>query len=180
MDEQTIALKEKAFDAYKKKNFKAARDYFRECISLLDDQMDDLDAAEMRNNLSVVLLELKKPEESLNILQETDLIFAKAGDIKRQAMALGNIASAQQALGKLPEALANFEQSAELFKEINEKEMRAITLKKISDLQLKTGKQFQALASLEASYDQNEKKTVKERILKGFVGNLIIKITHKS
>jgi hypothetical protein len=85
-----------------------------------------------------------------------------------------------QALGRFAEALSAYEGSADLFKAINEKEMRAIILKKISDLQMKTGKQFQALASLEAAYDQNEKKSVKEKVLKGFLGSLINKITHRS
>jgi tetratricopeptide (TPR) repeat protein len=180
MDSQAAALKDQAFDAYKKKDFKTAAQAFTESIALLDEAQDLLSAAEMRNNLSVVLLELKKPEEALSILQDTDQIFANAGDQKRQAMALGNMAAALQASGKLPEALSTYEKSADLFKEVNEKEMRAITLKKISDLQLKTGKQFQALASLEASYDQTEEKSAKEKVLKGFLGTLINKVTHRS
>lgn len=180
MDEKTTSINEKAFEAYKKKDFTTASDLFRECIRLLDEQKDLITAAEMRNNLSVVLLELKNPEEAFAILQDTDQVFANANDKQRQAMALGNKASALQAMGKLPEALSIYERSADIFKEINEKEMRSITLKKISDLQLKTGKQYQALASLEAAYDQNDKKTRKEQILKGFLGTLIKKITHRS
>lgn len=180
MNEQASTLKDQAFAAYKNKNFKAAAQAFTECIAILDESEDPLSAAEMRNNLSVVLLELKKPEESLALLKDTDKIFADANDPKRQAMALGNIAAALQAAGKLPEALSTYESSADLFKEIDEKEMRALTLKKISDLQLKTGKQFQALASLEASYDQNEEKSTKDKVLKGFLGSLINKITHRS
>lgn len=180
MDEKVSSLSEKAFAAYRKKDFTTASEFFTECIRLLDEQQNTLAAAEMRNNLSVVLLELKNAPESLKMVEGTDLVFAAAGDIKRQAMALGNIGTAQQALGLLPEALASFEQSAELFKQTNEKEMRSITLKKIADLQLKTGKQFQAMASLDASYDQSEKKSLKERILQGFLGTLIKKITRRS
>jgi len=180
MDEQATALKDQAFNAYKKKNFKAAAQAFSECITLLDEGKDILSAAEMRNNLSVVLLELNKPEEALAILKDTDQVFASSKDQKRQAMAVGNTAAALQALGKFPEALSTYEASADLFKEIGEKELRALTLKKISDLQLKTGKQFQALASLEAAYDQNEQKSTKEKVLKGFLGSLINKITHRT
>ena len=180
MDEIIAALTDKAFAAYKKKNFLAARDNFLECIQILEEKNETLQAAEMRNNLSVVLLELKKPEEALAILQGTDLVFADANDKKRQAMALGNIASSQQALGNQAEALSTFELSADIFKEIHEKELRAITLKKISDLQFKTGKQYQALASLDASYNQHQKKTFKEFILKGFLGTIINKLIHKS
>jgi tetratricopeptide (TPR) repeat protein len=180
MDQQSALLKDKGFEAYKKKDFKAASEAFAACISQLDEAQDVLSAAEMRNNLSVVLLELKKPEEALEVLHDTAQIFADAKDQKRQAMALGNTAAALQALGKFHEALSTFEASADLFKETDEKEMRALTLKKISDLQMKTGKRYQALASLEASYNQNEKKTVKDKVLKGVLGSLINKITHRS
>jgi tetratricopeptide (TPR) repeat protein len=175
----TTSISEKAFTAYKKKDFLAASEGFRECLKLLEDQQDILAAAEMRNNLSVVLLDLKKPDEALAIVQSTDLTFAAANDKKRQAMALGNIASALQALGRLEEALPLFEESAGLFNETGDKDLRAITLKKISDLQLKTGKHYQAMASLDASYDQLENKSIKDKILKGFLGTIIRKLTHR-
>jgi len=180
MNSEISTLKDQAFDAYQKKKFKDAARIFVECIRLLEEEKDFVSAAEMRNNLSVVLLELKMPEEALSTLKDTDLEFEKAGDKKRQAMALGNMASALQALNKNEEALVFFESSSELFKEIHETELRAITLQKIADLQLKTGKHYQALASLEASYDQNAEKSLKERVMKGFLGDLINKITHRN
>ena len=180
MNSEISALKDQAFEAYQKKKFKDAARIFVDCIRLLEDEKDFVTAAEMRNNLSVVLLELKMPEEALSTLKDTDLEFEKVGDIKRQAMALGNMAAALQALNKNEEALAFFESSSELFKEIHETELRAITLQKIADLQLKTGKQYQALASLEASYDQTANKSVKERVMKGFLGDLIKKITRRN
>ena len=180
MDEKCASLKDQAFADYQKRRFKEAALHFSECIQLLDESKDVVNAAEMRNNLSVVLLELKKPEEALENIRGTDQVFAEAGDLKRQAMALGNMATALQSLGKLDEALAMFESSADLFKTTDEKELRSITLKKIADLQIKTGKQYQALASLESSYKQQNKPNPKEKILGGFLRNLINKITHRS
>jgi tetratricopeptide (TPR) repeat protein len=180
MNSEISSLKEQAFEAYQKKKFKDAARIFVECIRLLEEDKDFVTAAEMRNNLSVVLLELKMPDEALATLKDTDLEFEKIGDKKRQAMALGNMASTLQALNKNTEALAFFESSSELFKEIHETELRAITLQKIADLQLKTGKHYQALASLEASYDQTDKKTLKERVMKGFLGDMIKKITRRN
>lgn len=180
MDAKSTALKDQAFTDYQKRRFNDAALHFSQCIQLLDESRDLINAAEMRNNLSVVLLELKKPEEALKNLQGTDQVFADAGDVKRQAMALGNMAAALQAQNKYDEALTLYESSAELFKNTDEKEMRSITLKKIADLQLKTGKQFQAMASLESSYDQQVKPNAKEKILGGFLRDLIKRITHKS
>jgi tetratricopeptide (TPR) repeat protein len=180
MDEKTKTSVSEAFSAYKSKDFKSAAALFQECIEFYDHANDGVNAAEMRNNLSVVLLELKDPEKALHVLANTDLIFEKLGDSRRQAMALGNMAAATQALGHNDEALALFERSAEVFKLSGDKELRSITLKKIADLQLKTKKQFQAMASLQAAYDQKEKSTVKDNVLKGFLASLVNKITRRS
>ncbi len=180
MDDKTSTSIANAFSAYKKKDFKTAANLFRDCVEDYDRVNDAVNAAEMRNNLSVVLLELKDPEQALQVLNGTELVFEKAGDLRRQAMALGNIATATQALGGDEEALALFERSSEIFKISGDKEMRAVTLKKIADLQLKTKKQFQAMASLQAAYDQKETPTVKDNVLKGFLSSLINKITRRS
>lgn len=169
-----------AFSAYKKKDFLKAAALFRECVDSYDVANDAVNAAEMRNNLSVVLLELKDAEQSLQVLAGTDLVFENAGDVRRQGMALGNMASATQALGRNEEALVLFERSAEIFKISGDKEMRSVTLKKIADLQLKTKKQFQAMASLQAAYDQKETPTLKENVLKGFLASVINKVTRRS
>ncbi|MCX6054002.1 MAG: tetratricopeptide repeat protein [Chloroflexi bacterium] len=177
MDNLIAARSEKAKKAFENNDFSAAAEGFQECLTLLEIQKDTINAAEMRNNLSVVLLELKKPDEALSMVQGTAQFFFESGDRQKQAMALGNQAAALQALGKLAESLSLYETSAEVFNEIHNQKMRVIILKKISDLQLRTGKQYQALASLEASYDNQEQKTIRQKVLKGFLRNIIQKLT---
>jgi tetratricopeptide (TPR) repeat protein len=179
MDKTISLIAETAMNAFNNRDYKTAADKFRKCLELLGNQDAPLDKAEIQNNLSVVLLELKDPQAAYSIAEGTDIVFAESGDKKRQAMALGNLASALQAQGKNAEALELFERSSDIFKEAGEKQLRAITLKKISDLQLKTGKHYQALASLDASYDQKDEKSVKEKVLKGVLGNVMRKLTRK-
>ena len=179
MEKSIQELKDLALSAYNKKDYAVARDLFEQCILDLENEGDKLNAAEMKNNLAVVLLELKQPEEALKQVTGTDLLFAEVKDIKRQAMAAANIATSLQALGKNEEALEMFENSADLFKQIGEKDMRSIILKKIADLQLKTGKHFQAMATLDSSYEQKEKRSFKDKILQSFLGSVIKKITRQ-
>lgn len=173
MDENITKISAQAFKDYRKKNFLAARDGFQKCIELLTQEGSEKDLAEMRNNLSVTLCDLHEWQQAYDTVSGTDVIFENLGDQKSQAMALANTGTALQGLGKKEEALAAFEKSSDLFKLSGEKLMRASVLKKISDLQLTTGKPLQALASMQASYDQKEKKSLKDKILNSALGQYL-------
>jgi tetratricopeptide (TPR) repeat protein len=127
---------------------------------------DPLMAAEMANNLSVALLRAGHSDKAYEACLGTDQIFAQAGDNRRRAIALGNQASALEALGQKEQALDLYQQCSDLLKQENLPELRSAVLKSISALQMRTGKQFEALASMEAALDIKEHLTLKEWILK--------------
>jgi tetratricopeptide (TPR) repeat protein len=172
MDETLTQISNQAFKDYRKKNFLAARDGFQRCVEILSKEGSEKDLAEMKNNLSVSLIDLHEGQQAYDAVVGTDLTFEKLGDQKSQAMALANIGTALQELGKKDEALSAFEKSAELFRDTGEKLMRASVLRKISDLQLVSGKPLQAIASMQASYDQKNKKSLKEKILGSALGQI--------
>jgi tetratricopeptide (TPR) repeat protein len=173
MDEIVAKTSQQAFKEYRKKNFLAARDGFQQCVDLLVKDGDEKDLAEMRNNLSVTLTDLQEWQQAYDTVAGTEAVFEKLGDYKSQAMALANLGTALQGLGRKEEALAAFEKSSDLFKTTGEKLMRATVLKKISDLQLTSGKPLQALASMQASYDQKEKKSCKDKVLNTALGQYL-------
>jgi tetratricopeptide (TPR) repeat protein len=175
MSEELTKISNQAFKDYRKKNYLAARDGFKQCIDILSQDGSEKDLAEMKNNLSVTLIDLKEPQQALDAVIGTDEIFKELDDKKSQAMALANIGTALQALGKKDEALLKFEESSSLFRDVGEKFMRATVLKKISDMQLTTGKPLQAIASMQASYDQKDKKSLKEKILGTALGQIFRK-----
>jgi len=106
----------------------------------------------------------------LDAVKGTDQIFAAAGDRKRQAMALGNIAAALDELQYSEEALKHYRQSEELLKEVGEKELRAYVLERISAIQLRSGKRIESLITMEAAIESKPKPSFKDRILKSLVG----------
>jgi tetratricopeptide (TPR) repeat protein len=161
-----------AFKDFHKKKYQDASDGFRKCIELLSNSDSEQDLAEMKNNLSVALIEMHEPQQAYDVVSGTEEVFERLGDKKSQAMALANIGTALQTLGRKEEALVSFERSSDLFKETDEKLLRATILKKISDLQITTGKPLQAIASMQASYDQKESKTFKEKILGSALGKI--------
>ena len=166
MTENIENLKQQSIKEYNRRKYDAAIEGFRTCLQIYENQGDELLVAEMRNNLSVALLGKKAAQEAYDIVKGTDEVFQKVADLKRQGMALANTAAALEALDRKEEALALYERTLGIFKEAGEKELRVNILRRISDLQLKTKRGFQAIASMEAAYDQGEKPSLKNSVLK--------------
>lgn len=169
MNPEFDTLKTQSIEFFNNKEYPKAIEGFQACMRLCIEAGDELSLAEMKNNLSVVLLKTKDAQGAFDVVQGTDEIFLSHGDQNKQAMALANTATALEALGKKEEALQLYEKASDVFKEIGEKEMRKDILKRISDLQLKTNRGLQAIASMEAAYDQNDKKNLKDSVFKKLI-----------
>lgn len=127
---------------------------------------DKLNAAELKNNLSVTLLKLGKSQAALDAALGTDQVFAGAGDIRRQAMAVGNQAAALEALKRWDDALAAYEQSAALFAQAGEGELRSMVLKSAAAIKLRRGKIADSAYKMIGSLEAKEKPSIFERVLR--------------
>lgn len=165
-------LAEQGKRAFQGRKFEEAADLFLQATQGFSLVHDGLMAAEMQNNRSVALLQAGRPRDALEAVGNTDEIFAAAQDKKRQAMALGNQASALDALHRYEEALAKYERSADLFAEANEGDMRAMVLKSAAAIKLKTGKITESAFKMIGSLDAKEKPSIFERIIK-FIARFI-------
>ncbi|MBN2502132.1 MAG: hypothetical protein JXB38_15215 [Anaerolineales bacterium] len=159
-------LAKEATKAYQSGEYLEAGAAFKAAADGYEAANDALQAAEMRNNQSVALLQGDDAEGALAVVQGTDAIFAAAGDKLRQAMALGNQASALDALKRLEEAEAAYVASADLLKELGEDDLRATVMQSLSALQLRSGRQLEALATMKAGVDNVEKPNLRQRMLK--------------
>ncbi len=155
--------------AFEDRNFLEAAALFLQANEGYLASQNELMAAEMKNNMSVALLQAGKPQESLDAALGTDLIFEKAKDIKRQGMAVGNQAAALEGLKRYDEAIAAYERSAELFAQIGEGDLRAMVLKSAAAIKLKTGKLTDSAFKMMGSLDVKDNPTFFERILKFFL-----------
>jgi len=126
---------------------------------------DLLMAAEMRNNASVAYLRAGNSKAALAEVSGIPEIFASAGDIRRQAMAIGNQAAALEGLSQVKDALDAYEQAATLFQQAGETDLRLHTMQAISALQLGSGRRLQALATMKAGLDEVKKPSLKQRFL---------------
>jgi tetratricopeptide (TPR) repeat protein len=159
-------LAEQGKQAFAAKDFDQAASFFIEAASAYEALDDPLNAAEMKNNLSVALLQAGKAKAAYDAAAGTDDVFARAGDVKLQAMAFGNQAAALEALKKLDEALEAYERSAALFAQAGETEMRSIVLQSAAALKLRRGKVMDSALSMIGSVESTKKPTLWQRFLR--------------
>lgn len=167
MAQETISsLSEQAEKAFRAGRFAEAAEFYRQAAERSNMEGDSLRAAELSNNRSVALLQGGDAEDALQAAWGTEQVFAQAGDLRRQGLALGNQAAALEALGKHAEALRCYNLSADLLKQCGDNASRAVVLKSISAMQVRSGHHLEALASMDAALKNQPKPTIKERLLK--------------
>lgn len=164
MDAKTLA--EQGKQEYAKGAFGVAADLFSQAAQAYDSAQDELNAAEMKNNQSVALLKAGKAEAALHATDGTEEIFLKAGDQKRQGIAIANRAAALEGLKKYNEAMEEYNRAAVVFEEIGEGDMHSVVRKATAEIFLKRGyignTQMDVLDSLRLV----EKPTLTQRFLK--------------
>lgn len=169
MTTEPIQLAEQGKKAFANQDFNRAASLFTEAASAYAAQNDALNEAEMKNNLSVSLLQAGKAQAAYQAAAGTDEVFANVGDVKRQAMAFGNQAAALEALKKPDQALEAYERSAALFAEAGESEMRSMVLQSAAAIKLKRGKVLDSAFSMIGSVEATKKPNFIQRLLRFFV-----------
>ena len=164
-----ITLAEQGKKEYEQENYLAAADRFAQAAQAYALKKDELNAAEMKNNQSVALLQAGKAKEALRATEGTEVIFQKAGDIKRQGIAVSNRAAALEGLKQWKEALAEYDRAASLFEGIGEGDMHSTVRKAAANLNLKRGRLTDSQMDVFDSLRLVEKPTLLQRIMKFLV-----------
>jgi len=159
-------LAEEGKREYEKGNYSAAADLFSQAAQAYAAVQDGLNAAEMKNNQSVALLQAGKAKEALSATDGTEKIFENASDLRRQGIAVGNRAAALEGLKKWNEALAEYERAASLFEQAGAGAMHSIVRKATANLNLKRGRFTDSQLDVYDSLRLVEKPTLTQRIMK--------------
>jgi len=162
----TLTLAEKGKIEYENGNYSAAADLFLQAAQAYAAMQDELNAAEMKNNQSVALLKAGKAKDALRATEGTEQIFADAGDLRRQAIAVGNRAAALEGLKKWNEALAEYDRAASIFEQAGAGDMHSVVRKAAANLNLKRGRFTDSQLDIYDSLRLVEKPTLTQRIMK--------------
>lgn len=155
-----------AVRAYREGDYVKAAEMYTQAADDFIAANDINTGAEMRNNASVAYLQAGEVELAYGQVVGTPEIFAQAGDTNRQAMALGNLGAALEALNRLEEAEQAYIQSAELLKELGEDQLRIHVMQSLSALQLRLGRRLEALATMKGGLEDVQRPTPKQRLLR--------------
>jgi tetratricopeptide (TPR) repeat protein len=170
VDQQNpITLADEGKQTYEKGNFLAAADLFLQAAQAYAAVQDELNAAEMKNNQSVALLQAGKAKEALQATEGTEQVFEKAGDVKRQGIAVSNRAAALEGLKQWKEALAEYDRAASLFEQVGEGDMHSIVRKAAAGVNLKRGHLSDSQMDVYDSLRLVKKPTLLQRIMKFLV-----------
>ena len=162
----SVKLAEQGKKEYEQGNYLAAADLFSNAAQAYTIAEDLLNAAEMRNNQSVALLQAGKAKEALQATDGTEEIFRQADDIKRQGIAVSNRAAALEGMKKWKEALAEYDRAASLFEQIGEGDMHSLVRKAAANLNLKHGRITDSQMDVFDSLRLVEKPTLTQRFMK--------------
>lgn len=157
---------ERALQAYQDERLDNAAAGFRDAMEAFSGRGDHLQAAEMANNLCVVLLKMDDPGGALAAVEGTPEVFAAHGNDQRTAMAYGNLASALEAGGDFEGAQQAYRKAVDLFAEIGDTDSRAHTLKALSQMQLRKGQTMEAVASMQAGLEGQTSLNFWQRLLR--------------
>ena len=160
------SLADKGKQEYEKGKYLAAADLFSQAAQTYASTQDELNAAEMKNNQSVALLQAGNAKEALQATDGTEEIFQKAGDLKRQGIAISNRAAALEGLKKWDEALAEYDRAASLFEQISEGDMHSIVRNASANIHLKRGRITDTQMDVYDSLRLVKKPTLIQRFIK--------------
>jgi len=160
------ALAEQGKQEYEKGKFADAADFFSQAAQAYNDVNDALNAAEMKNNQSVALLQAGRAKEALHVTDGTEEIFEQANDLKRQGIAVGNRAAALEGLKKWDEALVEYDRAAKILEEAGEGDMHSVVRKAAANLNLKRGRITDSQMDVYDSLRLVEKPSLTQRIMK--------------
>jgi tetratricopeptide (TPR) repeat protein len=159
-------LADHAKQTYQAGDLPAAVLEFANAARAYADTGDACMSAEMKNNQSVALLRNKQSQAALDTAEGTDLVFASAGDHRRQGMALANQASALEALKRYNEAIGFYIRASTALEQAGELEFRLEVMQLLSALYLRRLKFFDSIMTLQSGLAPIKNPTPKQLFMK--------------
>jgi tetratricopeptide (TPR) repeat protein len=158
-----------ATKVYQEGDFENAARLFGEAAVAFQAENNALDAAEMKNNQSVALLQSGDAQASFDAAHGTAEIFLAAGDFRRTGMARSNEATALETSGRLDEAVEIYRMAADDLEKAGEDQLRATVMMAVAGIKLRKWKIMEALLSMYVGLSGVKQPTLKQKIMLGLL-----------
>ncbi len=155
-----------ALESYRSGRFEESIERFRALRQQYLNEENPSKAAEIANNLCVVMLAAEQPQAALEAVRDTPQFFSSQGDEIHAAQAYGNLASALEACGQIATAEDAYRQAVGLFEKLGDSDNYSSTLQALSRLQLRQGKPLDALSTMQGGLESMPKPRMRDRVLR--------------
>ncbi len=158
--------KEEGLRLFQEGLYPEAADRFKQARQMFVAEGDQLEAAELLNNLGVVHRLQREWDEAIAALEEARAVFAGLGDRNREAQVLGNLGGLYASQGQRQAARASLREAATAFAELNDHQRQGETLLALGVQKWKAGDRQGALITYQAGLQTLENPSVGQRILR--------------
>ena len=142
---------------------------FRQAQEMFAGDGNEVEAAEMVNNLGVIYRLQGQWDEAIAALHQARVTFVRLGDRNREAQTLGNLGGLYAAKGQRDEAKECLRQAASIFAELGDAQRQGETLLALGVQTWKTGDRSGGLATYEAGLHTLQRPTASQRALRGLL-----------
>jgi tetratricopeptide (TPR) repeat protein len=163
-------LKEEGLRLFQEGLYEEAAAVFGWAQEMFAGDGNEVEAAEMVNNLGVIRRRQGKWDEAIAALDEARAAFVRLGDRNREAQALGNLGGLYASQGERDKAKECLHQAADIFVELGDAQRQGETLMALGVQMWKTGDRSGGLAMYEEGLHTLQNPAASQKVLRGLLG----------
>jgi tetratricopeptide (TPR) repeat protein len=171
MDEVMSAqdMKEEGLRLFEEGLYPEAADRFEQARELFIAEEDEIEAAEMLNNLGVVHRMQRDWDKAIAALEEARAAFTKSRDRNREAQVLGNLGGLYAGQGEREMAKECLQEAASLFADLGDEQRHGETLLALGVQHWKSGDRQEGLMTYQAGLETLKKPSVGQKALRSLL-----------
>jgi tetratricopeptide (TPR) repeat protein len=162
-------LKEEGLRLYEEGLYEEAAERFGQAQEVFAAEGNELEAAEMLNNLGVVYRRVQQWDQARKALEEAQRAFARLGDRSREGQTLGNLGGIVASQGDRLRAQEHLRRAAEIFGETGEYQRQGDTLLALGVQMWKSGDRRGGIAAYHAGLLTLDRPSPQQRALRALL-----------
>jgi tetratricopeptide (TPR) repeat protein len=166
---EALGAKENGLRLFEEGMYEEAAEQFGHAQELFAIAGQELEAAEMLNNLGVVFRLMQNWDQAQASLEEARAAFQRLGDRSREAQALGNLGALLSRQGDQLKAQEYLRDAAGIFGELGDTQRQGETLMALGLQLWKSGDRRGGLAAYQGGLVTLEKPSLQQKILRGLL-----------
>ena len=163
-------LKDEGLRLFQEGLYEEAIVQFEKAQEMFAAEGNDVEVAEMVNNLGVIYRMLGQWDEAIAALEQAKTTFVRLGDRSREAQTLGNLGGLYASKGERDKSNECLRQAADIFAELDDDQRYGETLLALGVQEWKTGDRSDGLATYETGLHTLQKPTASQKAMRGLLG----------